>query len=754
MRSWLTAALILALVSVTACTSKDPETLKREYVASGDRYSAEKKYPEAIIQYRNAIAQDARFGEARLKLAATFDANGDKRNAFGEYIRAADVMPENVEAQLRAGKILMAAGQFPEARARAEAALAKEPRNVNALLLMGNALAGLKDVDGAIAQIEDAVSVEPRLTFSYANLSLLQLGKGNPAAAENAIKRAVDIDPKSLNARLALANFYWARRQLDAAEREMKQALVDHPESPEVNRYLAAFYVTYGRRAEAESYLKAYAAATSEVDPELILADFYLNQNRFREALPVLTPLLDTTEGYGPASIRVATIDFQEGRTDRAYQRLDEVLKRFPKSSQALQTKAGFLTLNGKHSEALVILDVLLKEEPRAVRSQYLRAVALRSLRRTDEAIQALQASLQVTPESLPARALLAELFLTKGDARTALNLAGEIVKAQPRSGAAHLLLARALFLSGNAAAAERELLPIVKASPKSPEPQMWLGRIYLDRNDRPKARQAFARALELDPNSLLALNGLVTLDLVEKKFDSARALVDSRITTGKAPADVLYLAANTYGAIGDTAKAESLYYETVKADASFIDAYGRLGAMYVSQNRLDDAKQKFETAASGKPVVAATLIGMVLELQRKPAEAQVQYERALALDPRAAVAANNLAWLYAESGEKLDQALQLAQTAKSVLPNDANVSNTLGWVYYKKGLFEQAVTALREAADRNPKDAAKRYYLGLAYLKVNQPTQARQALEQALKLNPRFAHADAARQTLAGIQG
>ncbi len=72
--------------------------------------------------------------------------------------------------------------------------------------------------------------------------------------------------------------------------------------------------------------------------------------------------------------------------------------------------------------------------------------------------------------------------------------------------------------------------------------------------------------------------------------------------------------------------------------------------------------------------------------MQNKPDEARKLYEHALSLDPQMPVAANNLAWDYAERGQNLDVALNLAQTAKAKLPNTAAVSDTLGWVYYKKG--------------------------------------------------------------------
>src|SRR4030095_973009 len=106
--------------------------------------------------------------------------------------RAADLMRANVEGQVHAGELLVAAGQYAEAKARAVAALAKEPKNVAALVVMGNSLAGMKDLDGAITQMEDAIAAEPRLTFSYGNLGMLLLRKGDRAAAEQAFRRAVE----------------------------------------------------------------------------------------------------------------------------------------------------------------------------------------------------------------------------------------------------------------------------------------------------------------------------------------------------------------------------------------------------------------------------------------------------------------------------------------------------------------------------------------------------------------------------------
>jgi tetratricopeptide (TPR) repeat protein len=143
----------------------------------------------------------------------------------------------------------------------------------------------------------------------------------------------------------------------------------------------------------------------------------------------------------------------------------------------------------------------------------------------------------------------------------------------------------------------------------------------------------------------------------------------------------------------------------------------------------------------------------MISELQNKTAEARKWYERAVELDPKAAIASNNLAWIYAENGENLDIALQLAQAAKSQLPETAQINDTLGWVYYKKGMAPQAVTFLEEATREEPTNATTHYRLGLAYLKQGNQRAAKLSIQEALKINPNFREADDAKKTLTTIK-
>src|SRR5436189_6346528 len=118
----------LLAAAVSGCTN-DPEYAKAEYLKSGNRYFEQKKYTEAIVQYRNALQRDAKFGEARYKLAQSYEALGDLQSAAGEYIRAADALPRDADVQVRAGSALLLMRRFEEARNRATSALKLAPNN-------------------------------------------------------------------------------------------------------------------------------------------------------------------------------------------------------------------------------------------------------------------------------------------------------------------------------------------------------------------------------------------------------------------------------------------------------------------------------------------------------------------------------------------------------------------------------------------------------------------------------------------------
>src|SRR5262249_50550621 len=125
-------SLAIALAAATACSS--PEMQKRRHFERGNQYAAEKRDEFAVVEYANAVRLDPKFGEARLKLAETFERMNNLKAAAPEFIRAADALPDNRDVQIKATEILLLGGRFDDAKARASTLLARNPKDVDPLL--------------------------------------------------------------------------------------------------------------------------------------------------------------------------------------------------------------------------------------------------------------------------------------------------------------------------------------------------------------------------------------------------------------------------------------------------------------------------------------------------------------------------------------------------------------------------------------------------------------------------------------------
>jgi tetratricopeptide (TPR) repeat protein len=201
---------------------------------------------------------------------------------------------------------------------------------------------------------------------------------------------------------------------------------------------------------------------------------------------------------------------------------------------------------------------------------------------------------------------------------------------------------------------------------------------------------------------------------------------------------------------------AERRLRSIIEMEPSNMRAYDMLGRLYIDQKKLAEARREFQVIADKQPksVGANTIVGMLYHSENQTAEAERAYKRALDADPSAPVAANNLAYIYAERGENLDEALALAKAAALRLPEEPQVMDTIGWVYYKKQTASLAIPQFEQCVEKDPKNAVYQFHLGLAQAQAGDTAKARAALEQALKLSPSFPGADEARRTLASLKG
>ena len=145
-------------------------------------------------------------------------------------------------------------------------------------------------------------------------------------------------------------------------------------------------------------------------------------------------------------------------------------------------------------------------------------------------------------------------------------------------------------------------------------------------------------------------------------------------------------------------------------------------------------------------------LLGILYDVKKQYDLSETQYRLALSVKPGFGPAANNLAYLLAIQDKRIDEALDLAKQAKDTLPADPRVMDTLGWIYYKKGLYDNAINEFSQSLEKIPHNAVVHFHLGLAFHKKGQNKSARRELEKALHLDGNFDGSIEAMRVLAGL--
>jgi tetratricopeptide (TPR) repeat protein len=746
--------VIVLLAGIPACSKESAD----DHARRGNDFVSQELLKEAVVEYRAALQIDPQRGDVRMRLADTLMLLSDTAAALKEYVRAADVLPNDASAQIKAGTLLLMAGAFEDAKARAEKAVALAPQDATGLVLRGNALAALKNIDGAIAEYQEALVVDPAREAAYAHMATIQIARGQREEAEASFRKAIEVAPWSVGARQALANLLWVSQRPADAEKVLKEALALEPANLLTNRMLGALYVGTNRPAAAEPHFKTYEQTAKTIAASLSLADYYVLAKRFDEARRTLAKLAAQDPSRDAAMIRLAAVDVAEGQRAQALAKLREVLERQPSQGTARLLLARLLLTDGQRDEALVQATRVVSEEPDspAAADAFLVIGNIHALNdRTEAAVSAYQEVLKRQSSHFAANLALASLNLGTGVLEAARPHAEQALAVQPQNLDARGLMVRILLAQKELRRAKEMLASLQKDFPNTPAVFALQGDVQLSEGRVDAARVSYERAGLSAPNSVQTLSRLVETDLATGNVTNAIARIEAALKVQRA-GDLLLFAARIYAAAGYREKTEAMLMQTIAADPGRLQPYRLLGALYVGENRLDEAHDRFMQVLEKDPksVAMNTVMGMLLEMQQRVPEAEKYYQTVLAIDPRFPIAANNLAWLYVQQNKNLDEALQLAETAQQSAPDDSEINDTLGWILYRKKMSDRAIRHLELSVQKAPGDAVKHYHLGMAYRQAGFLDKAKASLQRAVGSKSEFDGVVEARAILSQLGG
>jgi tetratricopeptide (TPR) repeat protein len=419
----------------------------------------------------------------------------------------------------------------------------------------------------------------------------------------------------------------------------------------------------------------------------------------------------------------------QQGQPADAVKDVEEVLKRYPSDRDSLFLMAQARLAMGQTDHANAFIADLERYHPTYLKTGLLKIQAAFAASNSQEALRL-------------SNELLDRANATQPNSDQDPDAIQEVrVRAITSRGLAMLDL-------GNLTGAKIELENVVKMSPRSSSAVVNLAKVSVAEHDNARSLELYEKALGMDADNFDAISGVIASCLRMRDTAKAHSRIDVLIASNAGRSNVLaalhYLKSTIFDAEKNDAASEKELQASIATDVNYLPAYTAYAGLLARQNRADEAAAQYNRALAIRPSGEVyTLLGVLEDSRGNAAAAEAAYRRALEITPEAPIAANNLAWIIAENGGNLDEALQLATLATTKSPNSPNFFDTLGWVYLKKGLNSPAVeqfkkaVAMDEAAARKggtSPNAGYRVRLGMALAKYGDKESARREVENGLK--------------------
>ncbi|MCK5418990.1 MAG: tetratricopeptide repeat protein, partial [Desulfobacterales bacterium] len=242
----------------------------------------------------------------------------------------------------------------------------------------------------------------------------------------------------------------------------------------------------------------------------------------------------------------------------------------------------------------------------------------------------------------------------------------------------------------------------MLKAVPDSPDMHHIFGIALYGKKDNQNALEHFRK---VTPESRFYEDAVIHTSYIlseSKKNDEAIKLLSDAVINEPENAEFKYYLGTIYEEEEQFEKAELVIQQAIKLEPDNPRYYFRLGVVYDKSNKKEAS----------------------IDAMRK----------VISLDPKHSNALNYLGYTYADLGKNLDEAERLILEALKYKPNDGYITDSLGWVYYKKGEFEKALEYLQKAIGIVPDDPIMLEHLGDAHLKLNDKTNALKFYKKSLK--------------------
>ena len=680
---------------------------------------AGRDYQRALFEFQNAQRLRPKDPEVYYQAALALLGLGQSFRAGQQLEKTLSLNPTHQQALLTYSELLAQTG-VPKleqrAKERLQTIVAATPQNSEALTALAAAEAQTGEANDAVKHLQQALAQAPADLRAAGELASIKLAQKDAAGAEVVLRNAVAHSPQSPQAAVAMGRFYWLVDKLEPAKAAFQRAISIRPTYVPAMLDLAVIELQTGNAQAADGWYQKLAGMPG-MEPAHAL--FLIRQGQYHAATSELERLWKAhPRDRGLRSLLTASLVY-ENRFPEALNILNEALQeRYADTDALLQRSEIYLKMRNFDGAEQDLNRVLASVKILAGAHLGLARVFLGRNDRS-RAQQELEEALRQDPTLVAARIDLSELLLEENHAQRALQVIDQAKGAQKQA-LAVITQRNWVLLSQKNYAETRKGVDQGLQIAQTPDLLIQDAILKLDQRDYDSGRALLATVLLRDPSNLRALDLLYKSYRVEARGPEGLATLQTYARKKPESAALQYFVAKQLLDAGQRDAARQQLAAAKSADPKFLAADLGLAEMDLADHHLEAARDRASTVLASEPknITALFLLGNIEDEAGNANAARDQYRKIVQVDRRNVLALNNLAFHLADNPKTSTEALQYAQQAVELAPENPEMRDTLGWAYYQAGMYGDARKQFESATAKGGAPQWK-YHLAMAYAKT-----------------------------------
>ncbi|TNF45308.1 tetratricopeptide repeat protein, partial [bacterium] len=360
-------------------------------------------------------------------------------------------------------------------------------------------------------------------------------------------------------------------------------------------------------------------------------------------------------------------------------------------------------------------------------------------LDRPEDSLDALEKAIELNPSFISAISDLGKFYEEQDRIDDAIALYRSYLERNSKETAVRELLVHTLVREERYEEAKRELKIILDQEPDHPNGLLMMGMVEAGTGNYTKALEYFKRVRESSPENYEITMQMGSLQRELELYEEAiKTFLDAAALQPDQFEPHLYLAV-IYNTIDRPEEALDRLKTalSLKPDRTSIRTF--MAQILTDMENYEDAIVVLEEGLENNTDDPNLLyqLGIVYDRSGRFSRTEKIMQRIIEIDPSHYDAMNYLGYSWADRGIRLEDALVLVRNALEIKPDAPYIIDSLGWIYYHMGHYQEALEKILEAEKAMPDDPTILEHLGDTYQKLGNQEKAEEYWKRTLEVDP-----------------